>query len=139
MKRTREQGSAAVEFALLLPVLVLLIFGIIEFGVLLYDQQVITNASREGARYGIRDNGGIYYNYWQIQTVVDNYINTRLISFGFWPAWPIVTTPNGTCTAFGNPANGLQVSVAYQYTFLVLGNFGFRSPLLTARTTMTCE
>ncbi len=53
MKIRSDHGASAVEFALVLPVLMLLTFGIIEFGVLLFDKAVITNASREGARMGI--------------------------------------------------------------------------------------
>ncbi len=47
-----ESGIAAVEFALVLPLLLLVLFGTIEFGILMYDQSVITNAAREGARWG---------------------------------------------------------------------------------------
>jgi Flp pilus assembly pilin Flp len=49
---TCQRGASAVEFALLLPLLVLFVFGIIEFGAWFYDQAVITNASRVGARLG---------------------------------------------------------------------------------------
>lgn len=49
-----ERGVAAVEFALLLPVLIMLLFGIIEFGLALSRQQVLNTASHEGARLGIR-------------------------------------------------------------------------------------
>lgn len=48
-----EKGASAVEFALVLPLLLGLTFGIIEFGILLFDKAVITNASREGARAGV--------------------------------------------------------------------------------------
>ncbi len=48
----RENGSVAVEFALVLPLLLLILFGTIEFGVMMYDQAIITNAAREGARWG---------------------------------------------------------------------------------------
>lgn len=41
-----------VEFALLLMVLLLLILGILQFGLMFYAKYVITCASREGARYG---------------------------------------------------------------------------------------
>ena len=53
MKFKSHTGASVIEFAVLLPLLIVLIFGIIEFGMLLYNQQVITNASREGARAGI--------------------------------------------------------------------------------------
>jgi Flp pilus assembly protein TadG len=45
-----ERGAAAVEFALLLPLLVMLVFGIIEFSVLYNRQQGLHAAAREGAR-----------------------------------------------------------------------------------------
>jgi Flp pilus assembly protein TadG len=46
----RDRGAAAVEFALLLPMLLLLIFGIIDFGRALNAQITLTQAAREGAR-----------------------------------------------------------------------------------------
>ena len=46
----RDRGAAAVEFALLLPVLLLLVFGIIDFGRALNAQITLTQAAREGAR-----------------------------------------------------------------------------------------
>ena len=51
-KRSRcESGAAAVELALVLPLLLLLVFGIIEFGLLLNKQISASNAAREAARY----------------------------------------------------------------------------------------
>ncbi|MBN1396196.1 MAG: pilus assembly protein [Pirellulales bacterium] len=53
--RINRQGAAAVEFALVAPVFFLLVFGMIEFGRMIMVQQVITNASREGARIAVLD------------------------------------------------------------------------------------
>ncbi len=47
-----QQGVAAVEFALALPLLLMLIFGLIDFGLAMYAKGLITNASQEGARFG---------------------------------------------------------------------------------------
>jgi Flp pilus assembly protein TadG len=47
---TKERGAAAIEFALVLPILVLLIVGIFEFGRLFNVQLTLSNAAREGAR-----------------------------------------------------------------------------------------
>ena len=47
-----ERGVAAVEFAIVFPLMLLLMFGIIEFGTMMYDQIMVTNAAREGARWG---------------------------------------------------------------------------------------
>lgn len=45
-----DRGAAAVEFALLLPLLLLLVLGIVDFGRMLNAQQTLTQAAREGAR-----------------------------------------------------------------------------------------
>lgn len=50
--RKREQGQALVELALVLPVLIMLIFGIVEFGRVSNAYLVVTQAAREGARQG---------------------------------------------------------------------------------------
>ena len=49
----RERGAAAVEMALVLPILLLLVGGIIDFGRFFFTQVQITNAAREGARAAI--------------------------------------------------------------------------------------
>lgn len=135
MKKQDEKGVSAVEFALLLPVLVLIIFGIIEFGLILYDQQVITNASREGAREGILFNSGNRPNVDQIKTVVSDYTGNFLVTFKSGTS-VIPEVPTGACTALGND---LTVKVSYPYSFLILDSFGFKGPNLTATTTMRCE
>lgn len=47
---TRRKGQALVEFALILPFLIVLIMGIMEFGWLVKNQLTVANATREGAR-----------------------------------------------------------------------------------------
>ena len=50
-KRIRsERGAELIEFALTLPLLLLLVLGIIEFGFLFQEYEVVTNSAREGAR-----------------------------------------------------------------------------------------
>lgn len=48
-----ERGLATVEFALLLPVLLGLLLGMVDFGLALYDKSVLTQLCREAARDGI--------------------------------------------------------------------------------------
>jgi Flp pilus assembly protein TadG len=48
-----EDGAELVEFALVLPLLLLMLLGIIDFGMLFQRYQVITNAAREGARLAV--------------------------------------------------------------------------------------
>ena len=112
-----QKGVAAVEFALVLPLLVLLAFGIIEFSLALYDKAVITNASREGARAGIvfRDPA---FTDGEIIGIVNQYCQNRLITFGsaLQPTTSVVR--EGTSTG-----DDLTVQVHYQYTFLVIPGF----------------
>lgn len=108
-----ERGVSSVEFALVLPLLLILMFGIIEFGLAWYSKQVVTNASREGARAGI---------VWQdpkmsdseITAVVQNYLTQS----GF--TQPVTVTVTGAGGASGDP---LTVRVSHNYQFNVLPGF----------------
>lgn len=51
--RMNDRGAAAVEMALVLPMLLLLVFGIIDFGRMLNAQITLTEAAREGARASV--------------------------------------------------------------------------------------
>jgi len=142
MKRLKEcKGASAVEFALVLIPMILLIFGAIEFGVLLYNQQVITNASREGARAGIVSQSP-RVTPTEISTIVNNYADSHLITFGSYN--PPVLNPNPPSGYDSNASFGsdLTVTVTYQYAFLVIPNFipGITSPrTMTATTVMKYE
>ena len=48
--RRRRNGQSLVEFAVVLPVFLLILCGILDFGVLLYSRMTVINAAREGAR-----------------------------------------------------------------------------------------
>jgi len=50
-----DKGQELVEFALILPILLVLLLGVIEFGRLIFIYNTIANAAREGARYAIVD------------------------------------------------------------------------------------
>ena len=136
MRRKGQKGAAAVEFAIILPVLILLLFGAIEFGLLLYNQQVITNASREGARAGIvsqspRVSAG------EIDAVIRNYCVGNLVTFGAPNVPDVDVDPSDASgSTFGDD---LTVTVRYTYDFLVLSNFGFGPKTLRARTLMKME
>lgn len=50
MSKASERGAVAVEFALLIPILIMILLGIMEFGRAYNVQMSLTNAAREGAR-----------------------------------------------------------------------------------------
>jgi Flp pilus assembly protein TadG len=54
-RRRRRGGQSLVEFAVVLPVFLLILAGILDFGLGLYSQMTVINAAREGARLGIVD------------------------------------------------------------------------------------
>jgi len=81
-----QKGGALIEFAIVAPLLILLVIGAIEFGLLCYNKQVIANASREGSRAGIIAFGRDYYlDNDQIITIVKNYCATHVITFSASP------------------------------------------------------
>lgn len=49
----RESGQELVEYAMILPLLLLLLLGIIEFSIIIFSYDTIANAAREGARVAI--------------------------------------------------------------------------------------
>ena len=77
-----EQGAVAVEFALILPVLLVLVFGIVDFGHAWYMRHVLQNSCREGARYATRyqtDGSGDRLLPSALTPTIQNYIlNTTL-------------------------------------------------------------
>ncbi len=111
-----QKGVAAIEFAIVLPLLMMILFGIIEFGLLLYDKQVITNASREGARIGISD---VAVSDADIEAVVGNYIASNLITFGTTPSSPVTTIEPADRTGMGF-GDDVTVTVEYDYDFLII-------------------
>ncbi len=50
--RGRARGQALVEFSLVFPLMLLLVFGLIDLGRVVYTNNALSEAAREGARYG---------------------------------------------------------------------------------------
>ncbi len=130
------RGIAIVELASVLPFLLLFLMGVIEISVLIHDKAIITNASREGARFGITAFGAPHSDD-AIQAKVHAYVQNRLISFSASPTALTTVTRGGSVA--GSP---LRVKVDYPYQFLVFPNLhnSFASSLtLSAETTMRLE
>jgi len=160
-----HNGAAAVEFAILLPVLILVLFGIIEFSLVLFNKHIITNASREGARAGIVSRQDRFVpgdDVVVVEAVVNSWLANNLITFGDTSMTPprveiidrstgnfaiwntIVDDPgdpdDGPCNDFECP---LRVTVEYDYHFLVLSInipfFGFGPITLDGTSEMRME
>lgn len=124
-----EKGAAAVEFAIVLPLLVVFVFGIIEFGIVFYNKAMITNACREAAREAIvyrtplLDAAAMQS---EINDVVATYLadatnpSRTILIPGNTPA-PLPNLPNNKTCA--NPGDELNVTLDYDYSFIMLPDF----------------
>jgi Flp pilus assembly protein TadG len=140
--RVRSQaGAELVEFALVLPMLLLVFGGIVDFGLLLQRQQVVTNAAREGARLAVLSG----YTAGDVQARVTQFVREGINNP---TATPTASVTNVTITPGTGPAfEAAQVSVALADRFLILGPIvslaggggSFGTITLTATTTMRLE
>jgi len=102
--RRYRRAAAAVEFAIVAPVFFLLVLGMIEYGRMVMVQQVITNASREGARQAVLDGATTA----EVQTVVNDYLASGSITGA-----TVTVTPNPPTDAeFGDPVT-VAVSIPF--------------------------
>lgn len=110
----RRRGAAAVEFALVAPLLVVLVFGMIEFGRMFMAEQVLTNAAREGARKAVLPGATDA----QAQTTIDDYLSGASITGHSRSVSP------STTSAEGGTAITVTVSVPYnQVSWLPVSTF----------------
>ena len=135
-KKESQRGATAVEFAIVILVFLTIVFGIIEFGLLLYNQHIVTNAGREGARYGIvyRTDANKKTET-EIEAWTASWGEQYIVTFGE-KAWSVQATSNNNldevCTSSDEE---LTVEVKYNYDFLFLP---FQREITTT-TTMKCE
>ena len=135
----KQYGAAMVEFALILPLFLLILFGIINYSILLFDQAIITNAAREGARWGAihttQTSTAICSSSVAGTTdpcgIANNYASAGLISFGS-------ATVSSSSTGDGTSHSEVTVTVTYQYTGLGYSLTNFDNQL-TARAVMYHE
>jgi len=133
-RKVPDRGSVVVEFALVVPVLLLIVFGIIDFGRALNAQIALTGAAREGVRLA-----ALGYPNAAVQARVA-------------AAAPdlsgVTTTVVASCPAGAGPTANAQVNVSYTFSFItpigavagLLGGSGLGAPMvLTAQGVMPCE
>ncbi len=108
--RRSDAGQSLVEFALVMPIVLLMLVGIIEFGRAWNVQQVLTDAAREGARQAVLANPAV------TQQSVRGNINAALARAAI-----DTTTAQITLTGVGAPVGNLvtvDVQSPYQFRFL---------------------
>ena len=105
-----QKGASAVEFAVIAPLFIALLFAVVEFGLIIYTKGMLAHASREGARYGVIY-GTPKRTMSEIQTVVQDYLNQVGLTS---------TAIVNVAGAGGASGATLNVTVNYTYQFFVL-------------------
>lgn len=123
-----QKGQAMVELALVLPILLLLMMGVIEFGRIYHSYLTITNASREGARVAVLGKN---------DTEITNRVNQVTSSLDLARLQTAVTPAPAARTS------GVSTTVEVRYNIsLIFSPFGAFVPnplTITSRTTMRVE
>jgi Flp pilus assembly protein TadG len=130
-----DDGAVLVEFALSLPLLLLIIVGIFDFGLAFQQLGVVTNAAREGARMAVLPG----YSTPDIQNRVIAYLQAGGVTVT--PQINVTPHPPDAATPFAT----MEVEVRVDYTFKYLAPFAqmfggtFGTVTLPARSTMRTE
>jgi TadE-like protein len=135
---TCDRGAELIEFAIVTPLLLLLVFGIADFGLMFQRYEVLTNAAREGARVAALPG--------YLGPDVQNRVNQYLTGSAVTPVTTTYLTPlpvnvGGACITLRG------ATVTYNYSFIALGGIiklfpggsGFTTKTLTATALMRYE
>jgi Flp pilus assembly protein TadG len=110
----RERGAAMIEMAITMPLLLLLSIGVFEFGRAFQYWQVLTNATREGARVaslpGTSDDA--------VTSRVQNYLDAGQLQFAY--SADVVVDRDGEISIGTDTASASTVTVSYPFEFIVL-------------------
>ncbi len=135
-RRRTESGAELIEFALVLPILLMICAAIIDFGFLFRSWETVTNAAREGARVGSLPS-------YQDADVVDR-VELYMAAAGFTQT-PVTAVSSAALVTAAGTMTVRSVTVTMTHDFLILkgfaaffgGNFG--TVPLTARAVMRTE
>jgi Flp pilus assembly protein TadG len=109
------RGAELIEFAIVVPLLLLLLAGIFDFGMMFRTFEAVTNAAREGARVGVLPG----YAAEDIEDRIDAYMAVS----GLTGAYTVIVDSVPIATGAGT-FNARAVTVNYTYQFAVLGTIG---------------
>lgn len=124
---SRDRGAAAVEFALVLPILLLLVIGILEFGRAYHVQTTLSNAARDGVRVmALQDNSSAA----EAQTMESAESLDITVDM-------ITVTPSTGCAASGTAPGMASVTIEYPFE-LISGFLPIDDFTLTGKGTMRC-
>ena len=137
-----QRGQALVEFALVIPIFLLLLVAIFDLGRAVFAYNTLTNAAREGARLAIvnQDEASIIQHAKNASAIVE--LNVPNVDVDFWQTnndgTPDLTTP---CDLV---ANGCMAVVSFEATYQpitpIIGNIVFKDGVtFTAKSVLSVE
>jgi Flp pilus assembly protein TadG len=128
--RRNRRGTAVVEFAVVAPLFILLVFGMIEFGRMIMVQQIMTNASREGTRRAIIEGS----TQTEVENLVTNYLDNASV-----PGATVTVTPSDLSNVgFGDPVS-VSVSIPFNTVSWIPSPMYLEDATLQASTVMQAE
>ena len=113
----RRRGMAMVEFVMVLPALLVILFGILEFGVLFYQWLTLSNAAREGAR------AAVVYRKTCDAALVKSLVEQTVIGYAGSAHVDLAASDidvTGQCAGRGTP---VRVEVSHDFNLQVLPGF----------------
>lgn len=121
--RRNRRGAAVVEFAVVVPVFLTLVFGMIEYGRMVMVQQIITNAAREGARVAILTTATTS----SVSSTVTTYLSNVSITGA-----TVTVSPNPPTSA--TAGTGVTVTVSIPYS-----SVSWMAPIFLSGKTLTAS
>jgi Flp pilus assembly protein TadG len=138
--RTRQRGQSLVEFSLVIPLFLLMIAGIVDFGMLLYTNMTAINAAREGARLSVTYPGDASAVEARVRAMATglNQADLTVTTSCVHPD-PLPATTFSACSApMWQSGDAVVVNVHYVYHLIWPLMFGDAIPL-TSSVTMRIE
>ncbi|MCC7364054.1 MAG: pilus assembly protein [Dehalococcoidia bacterium] len=137
--RETEKGQALVEFAFVLPVFILLLFGLVDFGRGFYTWLVVTNAAREGARAAAVQSDWSTTQSKIYASICDSYPSDCALDVGDMTLTPVnIQGPRGS---------QVTITVDYDFEFVtpiggimaLIGGSSISSPTISSTSSMRLE
>jgi Flp pilus assembly protein TadG len=143
-RRSGERGQTLIELALLVPILLIIVTAIVDFGFAFRDYIAVTNAAREGARYAVTGCTTTAQQDAIKQKVVTSSHGLLTNSDVVVDALPATASVDNCSTSAPGTGNAIKVKASHTYHFVTpLGSlvsaFGSHTITMTSSTTMRVE
>ena len=139
---TSERGATLIEFAVIFPLLLMLLFGVIEFGRLVTTMISVSTASREGARFGTAtgeatpgipqyiDCAGIVGAARARVVIGKPAVSEVIVVWDKGPGTPVIADCNSVDATYPNPTTAIVLSV-HRVSVTVQKQFSTGIPLIS--------